>query len=52
MFDGITTLSILEDEIDNSVETYERTGELQDLARVRELIKEHRASRGIPYSAP
>ena len=45
-------LRLLDERIDATRAKYERTGELCDLAELREQIKEHRALRGIPYEAP
>lgn len=45
-------LRLVEKRIDEVRERYDRTGELCDLAVLREEIKRHRSLRGIPYEVP
>lgn len=50
--ESLVRLRLVEKRIDDARARYDRTGELCDLAALRERIKEHRALRGIPYEAP
>jgi hypothetical protein len=50
--ESLVRLRLVEKRIDEVRERYDRTGELCDLAVLREEIKRHRSLRGIPYEVP
>jgi len=50
--ESLVRLRLVEKRIDEVRARYDRTGELCDLAVLRDEIKRHRALRGIPYEAP
>jgi len=50
--ESVMRLRRVEKRIDEARARYDRTGELCDLAVLREEIKRHRALQGIPYEAP
>ena len=50
--ESLVRLRLVEKRIDDARARYDRTGELCDLAVLRDEIKRHRALRGIPYEVP